>query len=214
MRDLEKIDRGQPTLDEPGIHAVLDVAGQQEAPARDLSKQNDRRVVDARPVVGSGGGHRARVGPQHPEADVVDDEPRARREHASGNRQGAEPLGPGGVAGPGAGHRGLEDAGDRVSPEEDGQAGHVILVRVGQDNRVDASIPRRELLIERHQETVWIWTTVHQESPPATAFDQDGVALPDIEDRDRRQPVGPVDEGEACRDDGDRQPGGDRPTGS
>lgn len=214
VRDLEQIDGGQATLHEPGIDAVLDVAGQQEAPTRDLAKQDDRRVVDARPVVGSGAGHRARVRPEDPEADVVDDEPRARREHASGNRQGAQPLGPRGIPGPRAGHRGLEDSGDRVPAQQDGQAGHVILVWVGQDDRVDAPIPRRELRIERNEETVRIWTAVHEQSSSATTLDENRIALPDVEDRDCRESVGPVNEGEAGGDDGDCQSGNDNATGS
>jgi hypothetical protein len=74
-----------------------------------------------------------------------------------------------------------------VTLEQQGEPGHVILVRVGQDQGVDPAIPRRDAAVEGDQQPVGIRTTVDQQPTAMRALDEDRVALSDIEDRDARR---------------------------
>ena len=60
----------------------------------------------------------------------------------------------------------------------------MILVRVRQHHGVEPPVPWRDPSIELDQEPVGIGTAVDQEPAAARAFDEDGVALPDVQDRD------------------------------
>ena len=62
--DLQEVDGGQAAAGEDRIDVVLDVAGEQEAPAGDLAEQDDRDVVDRAAAVGRVARHAARVRPQ------------------------------------------------------------------------------------------------------------------------------------------------------
>ena len=73
-----------------------------------------------------------------------------------------------------------------ISLEEQGKAGDVILVRMRQDQRVDASIPWRDAAVERDEQAVGIRPAVDQQPTAVRALDEDGVALSDVEDRHAR----------------------------
>ena len=77
---------------------------------------------------------------------------------------------------------GLEDPADAIALEEQGEPGDVVLVRMGQDDRVDPPVPRRDPLVERDEQPVRIRPAVDQQSAAARALDEDRVALADIED--------------------------------
>ena len=100
---------------------------------------------------------------------------------APGRAEASEPRG---VAGARSAHPGLEDAADAVALEQECQAGDVILVRVAQDDRVDPAVPRRDPAIEGHEQAIRIRSAVDEEPAAPGAFDEDRVALPDVEDRD------------------------------
>ena len=113
-----------------------------------------------------------------------------RRAGATGPRQ---PIEPGRVARSRPAHPGLEHPADAVAVEQEGQAGDVVLVRVRQDDRVDPPVPRRDPPIELDEQPVGIRPAIDQQAAAARALDEDGVALPDVEDRDpRATPVGRV----------------------
>src|SRR5690606_11764299 len=78
----------------------------------------------------------------------------------------------------------------------------VVLVRMGQNEDVDPSVPRREPLVERDEQAVRIGPAVDEQSAAARALDEDRVTLPDVQDDERRRPVRPVDEDEAAERDG------------
>ena len=149
--------------------------------------EDHRDVVDAGAAVGWDGWDLPADRPQHVQVDLVDCEPiaggQAEPDRCAGTGELAQP---GGVAGARAAHPRFEDAADVVALEEQRESGDVILVRVGQDQGVDASIPRRDAAIERDQQPVGIRTTVDQQSAAARALDEDRVALSDVEDRDAR----------------------------
>jgi hypothetical protein len=88
------------------------------------------------------------------------------------------------VSRPGTEHARLEHPSDPVAVEEQRQTGDMILVRMGQDDGVDASVPRRDAPVELDEQPVRVRPAIDQETPAAAPLDEDGVSLPDIEHRD------------------------------
>ena len=191
--DLEEVDVRQVVLQERRIDALLDVAHEQDATLPDLAEQHDRHVVDAGAAIGWRGGHLAAERPEDAEADLVDVEVVTGREpepdRRTRSRQVAQPRR---VARPRAAHARLEDPADLVALEQQGETGDVILVGVAEDDGVDPSVPRRDPGIEDDHQAARIRTTVDEQAAAARSLDEDGVALPDVEDGDRARsrPVG------------------------
>ena len=205
--DLEDVHPGQAARHELGIDALLDVAGEKEALATDLAEEHDRDVVDRRAAVGRALGDPPGVGPQHAQADVVDREPVSGRESLPGRPlDGAlEPRLPGRVAGTGPDHAGLVDTLDTVALEQEDQAPDVILVRVRQDDRVDAAIPRRQSLVEGDEEVARVRPAVDEQPAAPAPLDEDRVALADVDDREARDAVRAVGDRQAEAGDRDGQ---------
>jgi hypothetical protein len=194
MGHLEQIDVGQVVLQQRGIDVLFDVAHQQDTTVADLTEQDDRDVVDARPTVGRGRGHLAADRPQDPQADLVDIEVIARREcHADRRARPRQVAEPRGVAGSRAAHPRFEDAAHLVPLQQQREAGDVVLVRMTEDHGIDAAIPRRDPGIEHDQEAIRVGATIDQQPAAPGSLDEDGVALSDIEDGDPGDPGRPGD---------------------
>ena len=206
--DLEEIDPRQPLRDDRRVDALLDVAHEQEPPRADLAEEHDRHVIDRRATVRRLDGHGSAVRPEHAHRDVVDREAIPGRQ-ATVRRSGLdrEPSRPRVVARSRAAHPGFEHPTDAVPLEQQREPGDVILVRVAEDHDVDPSIPGRHALVERHEETVGIGAAVDQQPPAARAFDEDGVTLPDVEDRDPAYGGGPGGDDPAAHQHRDREAG-------
>ena len=99
-----------------------------------------------------------------------------------------------------------------VAREEQRQPGDMVLVRVGQDDRIDAAIPGRDPLVEHDQQAIRVGSTIDQQAATAGALDQDGVALTDIEDRDTRDPGRPCGDDPSGDDDRDDEGDDRRPS--
>ena len=184
MGNLEQIDRVETAREQLRVDLLLDVAHQQEPPAPHLPGEHHRDVVDARAAVGRFEWDAAARRPQHLELDLVDGEAVSSRDRHPNRAVGVGHLvQPCGIPGAGTAHAWLHHAIDVISLEQEGQPGHVILVRVRQDHRVDPPVPGRNASIERDEEPIGIRATVDQQAPTARAFDQDRVALANIEDR-------------------------------
>ena len=185
MRDLEQVDVRQAFREQRRVDVLLDVARQQESRSPIApSRTTDTLLMPVPPSGGSSGtwpriGHSTRI---------VISSTASRSPAAIDRRAGA--LGPGQAVEPGrvararATHPGLEHAIHVIPVEQQGEAGDVILVRVGQDDRVESPVPRRDPPIELDQETIGIGPAVDEQPAAARPLDQDGVALTDIEDRD------------------------------
>ncbi len=175
----------QVVLEQRGIDALLDVAHQQEAPLPDLAEKDDRDVVDACPAVGRCGRDLTADGPQHAHRDLVHRQPIPRREDRSlgGSRGGQRPL-PRRVAGTRTDHPGLEHATDAIALQQQGEAGDMVLVRVGQDHGIDPTVPRRDPRVEDDEQPVRVGPTVDEQPATARPLDEDRVTLADVEDRD------------------------------
>ncbi len=79
----------------------------------------------------------------------------------------------------------------------------MVLVRVAEDQDVDPPIPGREAGVELEDQPIGVRPAVDQQPAAGVAFDQDRVALADVEHRDVDCPVRP--RGEARAEDGQGQ---------
>jgi len=183
MGDLQDVDARQATADERRVEVVLGVAGQQEPTPGDLAEQDDRRVVDRPTGLRDGRRDGRRVGPQRTQTDVVDgqlvagSEPRRR---AAGRAEG---LPEGRVARTATRRPGLEHVPDAVALEDERQSRDVVLVGVGEDDRVEAPVPGRDPRVELDEEAVGIGPTVDEQPAAARPLEEDRVALADVEHR-------------------------------
>jgi len=142
---LEQAETGDPGGDEERIDLLLGIAREQEAPPARIAEQDDRDVVDSRAGVGRFGGHALGRRPQHMQVHLVDPESVAGGHPL--DRRGAGPDETGherGVPGSRPAHPGLEQPTDFIASEQERDAGHVVLVGVGQDDDVEPSVPRRK----------------------------------------------------------------------
>ena len=206
VRDLEQVHPGKARGEQLRVHVFLDVAHEQEPLIADASLEHDRHVVDAGPAVGRLRRDLAVAGPEHLESDVVDAEPIAGAEGRTDRRSRTSQTGqPRPVARAGAAHPGLEDVSDRVSFEQPRQTGDMVLVRVRQDDGVDAPIPRWQVSVERDPQDGWVGTAVDEQTTTAPSLHEDGIALPDIEDRHAGTACGAGHRHRACDRDGDEE---------
>ena len=187
MGDLEQIDPGQPAIQQRRVHLFLHVAGQQEPALADHAQEHDRHVVDAAAGIGRFFGDLAPHRPEHAHRDLIDRQPVTGPDRHPRRRSGSgKLLEPGRVARSGPTHPGFQDTVDAVPVQQQRQARDVILVRMRQHDSVDPPVPWRDPSIELDQEPIGIGPAVDQQSPAARAFDEDRVALADVEDRDPR----------------------------
>jgi len=180
--------------EEDRVDLLLNVAGEQEPPVADFAEQHDRDVVHAGAGVGrfTGNGHPIR--PQHAKSHLVEREAVAGRQQPRRRAISVESRGPCRVARSRAAHARLEDAPDPVPPQQHRESGHVVLVRMGQHDGVDAPVPRRDVLVQRDEQPVGIRAAVDEQPAAPRALDEDRVALTHVEDRDARSAVGPVED--------------------
>jgi hypothetical protein len=209
--DLEKRDPGDAAGHQERIDLLLDVAGEQELLAAKRPEQDDRDVVDSRPRVRRLIGNAAAVRPKDPESGTVESEFVAGEEASGRSIPGPERRRPGCVTRSGSTHPWLGDAADSISGQEERQSGNVILVRVGQDDEVEPSVPRRQSLVERCQQPIRIGTAVDEHPTTTVALDEHGVPLSDIEDRDVEPAIGPMSNGEQHGGQRHHQRAGDDP---
>jgi hypothetical protein len=205
MRDLQHVDARDAAGQQLGIDAFLHISHEQESLRPDLAEEHDRDVVDRCPAIGWVLRHAAGIGPQHLKVDGVENQPISGREPPVRCPERGEVLGPGFVAGTWADHARLIDAPDPVPLQQEREAGDVILVRVAEDKDVDATVPGRQSLVQRDQEARRIRTAIDQQPAATTAFHEDPVALPDVQDDHACEAVGTMHEDERQSDRGRRQ---------
>ncbi len=209
--DLEEIDARQAAPHDDRVDALPDVAREEEAPPVRLPEEDDRDVVHPRPVVRRIDRDRPAVRPEDTEADLVEPERVAREEPFRAEAPGRERCLPGGIPGSAAGHPGLGNAPDCIPFEEEREARHVVLVGVGQHDKIEPPVPRREPRVERHQEAVRIRTAVDEEAAAPPRLHEDRIPLADVEDDDVRPPVRPGRGGDEERPEGEGDREGDEP---
>jgi hypothetical protein len=201
VRDLQQVDRRQATGEELGVDALLDVPREQEPATGDLAEEHDRDVVDAGPGVAWPLGDAVGVRPEDAESDRVERQSITGREAAARRPAVGEDLCPRVVARTGPEHPGLVDPAHPVPMEQQGQPGDVVLVRMAEHEDVDPPVPWRQPLVERDEQPTRIRAAVDDHPSAATTFNEDPVALPDVEDDDARHAIRAVRDDEAEPDD-------------
>ncbi len=202
---LEDVDPREAPGDQPRVHVVLRVAGEQEAAAVRLTEQDDRRVVDAAAGGRRLNGHPGR-GPENRQRHLVQAQPGTRRERRARRAVAvAQRLAPGLPARALAVHPGLEDPAHPVPLQDPDEAGDVVLVGMRQHDEVDPAIPRRDAGIELQEQPLRVRSAVHEHPAAGPALDEDRVALPDVEHHEAGLPAGGVGEGDGRERDDDRR---------
>jgi hypothetical protein len=182
--DLEEVDVRQVVGEERRVDALFDVAHEQEAPRADLAQEDHRDIIDTCATVRRCRRDFATDRPENAERYLVDGEAVAGSDRETGRGLGRrEPPGPRRVARPRPSHPRLEDAVHAIPLDEHRQACHVVFVRMGQDDGVDAAIPRRYPLVEGDEEAIRVRPSIDQEAAAPRALDEDRVSLPHVKDR-------------------------------
>ena len=199
VTDLQHVDRPQqPALGEHRLDGSLGIAAEQRAEAAAAQQHDDRRVVDI--AVGKRPGHivGARIEEGQDgrgvEANAL---PGARRHEPSvglGARQLLEP----GIGRVRIVASGVQDQPHLVALQRRQQAGHMVLVRVGEDHHVDAPMPPGKSLAQPPKEEIRIGSAVDQRGGAGRRGHQDRVALPDVEDHQVDPPIRQRSEGEGA----------------
>ena len=203
VRDLEEIQPRQSLGEQARVDVLLDVAREQEPSGPDRPEQHDRYVVDPRPRIGRFQRDLAADGPEHSHRDLVDRQPIPGGDRRPSRGAGLpEAIDPCRVARSGSAHPGLEDARDVIPRQQERQPGDVILVGVRQDDRIEPPVPWRDPSVELDEESVRIRPSIDQQATAARAFDQDRIALADVEHGDAGDSRRPGDRDRAG--DGDR----------
>jgi len=160
--DLEEIHAGQATRDQERVDLLLDVAHQEHSPPLEPAEQHDRDVVDALPRVRRFTRHRTRIRPEDLERDIVEAEPVARLEAAGPHAMGGQSRFPRPVARTGPLHARLDHPADPVPAQQQRESAHVVLVRMGQHDQVDPSIPGCEVVVEEADQPIGVRAPVDE----------------------------------------------------
>ncbi|HSW43366.1 MAG TPA: hypothetical protein VLM76_12730 [Patescibacteria group bacterium] len=206
---LEEVHGREAPRDQLSLDRGFGISHQQEASALERAEEDDRRVVHLGAVVGGIMRHAGRTRPDHLEGDPVEGEvvtcSQAPAACPAGGENRCQRL----VTRTGARHAGLRDLPDAVALEEEWQARHVVLVRVGEHDEVDPAVPRRHARVKGHEQAVRVGTAVHEHAAARRAGYEDRVALPDVED----DHVGPAVRPRRTGDDDDRHGDGTQQPG-
>jgi hypothetical protein len=189
MGDLQDLDRREAARKQHRVDLFLDVSGEEESLAPEGTEQDDRHVVDGGSAIGRLDGHRAPVRPHDAEGDAVEREAVAGGEAAGAGSKAPELPLPCPIAGPRTDHPRLQDSANPVSREEKWQSPNVILVRMGEDDQVQAAVPWRYVGVELDEEPIRVRPSVDEHAPSAVTLDKDGVSLPDVENGQVDGPV-------------------------
>lgn len=138
MRHLQQVQPFAITRDagrqQMRIDLLLDVAGEDHPAGAEVNVEHDRDVVDACARIGRSQGHSARQRPFHVHSNAVQRKRVTCREDPALASQAGETSPVRRVTGPGSDHPWLRDLRDPVAIHHGRQAGHVVLVRMGQDD--------------------------------------------------------------------------------
>lgn len=147
MGDLEQIGttaRRDARREQLRIDVVLHVAHEQEAARAVAQVQDHGGVVDDTTVVRGTLGDGPTPGPPGDRDRVIDADLVARRQAAAEAAIGAQPFPERDITGSGAQHPILRHAPDVIALQQQGEAGHVVLVRMGEHDQVQAAVPWRQ----------------------------------------------------------------------
>jgi hypothetical protein len=189
VADLEHVHRRQQSaLGQQLFDRDVRVPGEQRPEPVEAEQANDRSVVDV--ALRQWSRHVGRRGIDEREGRrPVESQPRS----GSGQLEPAARLVAGQLQEARIGRVGVVAAGVKhhanlVAFEGGHQAGHVVLVRVGEDHHVDVAPPPREPLAETAKQEILIGSAIDQHRRARRGGHQDCVTLPDVQ-HDEVQPA-------------------------
>ncbi len=202
-------------LEEVLVAILFEIAQEQDSLSAGADGQHQGRVVDLSVRRRAGGLDGITGWPQHDHAPRPQLEGVALAQSEPLDAEAASRAAQLVDAGSAALQAGFGDAADAVARREAGQAAGVVLVRVRQDDEVDASVPDRDALVQATYEEVGVGAAVHEHARPTGGLHEDGVALAHVEDGDAHLPGWPVRHAHHDDDRHDRPAGErDEPAGS
>ena len=142
--------------------------------------------LTARPTLGDRTGTVPRMGHRTSMADAIERQPVAGRQPLRGHVRRCQPGPERRVAWSGAEHPVLGDGRDPVPLDEDRETCDVVLVRMGEDDEVQAPVPGRHVPVEHGQQPIGVGAAVEQDPTATRPVDEDRVTLADVEHRDRQ----------------------------
>lgn len=188
--NLEHIDRGQVRMrhQQRLLGGRFQVAEEQQGQARRTDQKGHARVV--RPLLRRGGGRGVGRGPQDLPGQRARPAPLARpgRHHRHPCRRGPAPHGRG-LAGR-LRQSGRLDRPHRAAAQHPGQSGHMVGMKVGEDEQRDADHAQRP---QTAVDGPWLGTGVHDDGRAGTRGQDQGVPLAHIAGHDPpagRRPTG------------------------
>ena len=183
MRRLQHIDGSRDPLGNPSIDVGFHISGEECGESGHVQAQDDRPIVQRATAVARCPKEGCPVWPEDGQVRCTDVEPISSGE---GGIREAPRLHESPPARDRRSRAALFRTGCTSDPIAIGQTGEpseVILVRVGGDDQVDAAIPGGDEPIELDGEPRGIGPTVDEHAGVA-ALDEDGITLPNVEDRD------------------------------
>lgn len=178
MGDLEDIDRAaqllcQTACEQLRIDLLLHVAREEHRPAAVAQVDHDGLVVDLFAVIARLDRHRAGQRPFDVELDAI--EPQA---IAGGDGRGRPSLFSQDapircIARSTTDHARFDNATDPIALEQEPQTADVVLVRMSEHDKIDASVPGRNACVEAGQLEVGIGTCVDEHPAALWAFEED-----------------------------------------
>ena len=188
MGDLEQVDAGavrDARRQQLRVDVVLHVSHEQEPAGAEPKVQDDRRVVDGATHGWRPRGHLPASRPPGQGGRVVDAQAVAGSEPSREASLLPQPLAECGVPRAGAQHPVLRHAPDVIALHEQRHPRHVVLVRMRQDQQVEAAVPRRQPGVEHGDETVGIRAPIDQHARASRPFHEDRIPLAHIQDGHR-----------------------------
>ena len=158
MCDLEHIDdgRARACLDQLRVDLLLGVTREQESTRPGADVEDDRDVVDPGALIGRLDGHLAATRPEDAYRRRIERESVARGEKDRPRTGACELPLVRLVPGCSAAHARLGHLTDAVARQEEREPARVVLVRMGQHDKVQAPVPRRDALVQKAYQPVRI----------------------------------------------------------
>jgi hypothetical protein len=201
MRHLQDVPATRPDAqhgEQVVVAVLLEVSGQEGPLPPEAERQHDGGVVHGAPDRWRHGRQDLQWWPQHVDPRGAEAEGVALREadtrHAEAFGGRTKRPRPCAISG----HAGLGDAPHAIARHECPEAAGMVLVRVREQDEVDAAVPDGDPLIEPAHEQVGVGAPIHQDPSTASGLEQDRVTLADVEDGDAqlRRRTGDEDEAE------------------
>jgi hypothetical protein len=196
------------------VDGLFDVPRQEHATGSEAKVQHRGHVVDAGAGIGWLWRHASAGGPTNGDRRAIEAQDVTSGQAAPIERKPIERLVEGGVPGTRTTHPDVSHRAHAVAHEEEREASHMVLVRVGQHDQIDPPVPGWQVCVKCDEQPVGVRPAIDEHPTPGIALDEDGITLSDVEHGHPQASVRPSRGRERrAEDDHDqgRQPGSPQP---